>query len=376
MRRMPKVVGICGLSALLALAMAPAAEAHGDDHGHESTITVLKTGLSSPKGLAVNRDRNLVIGQGAFGPPGPVLEFDIRGRNSGTTTPLTDPANLTDVAVSPRDGTGWGITASDESAGVSAHLVHQLRDGTIKDVLDIAAYQATDPDPVDQDQPPNPTESNAYGLTVDRKGNALIADAAGNDVIRVTPDGVAVTVARFDIQDVSTDQLPADLPIPLPDPLPATIPAEAVPTTVTVGQDGAIYVGELKGFPFHTGSSNIWRIRPDAEGAWCSVEKPTDCSLCSSGYTAIQDIAFGSSGRLFVYELAKDGVLAFEAGMEPGGTFPPAVLLQVDKDHRGDRRTELAAGQLSQPGGVVVVNNDVYVTDGVFSDGRLSKIDD
>jgi len=101
---MPKVVGICGLSALLALAMAPAAEAHGDDHGHESTITVLKTGLSSPKGLAVNRDRNLVIGQGGFGPPGPpgpVLEFDLRGRNSGSTTPLTDPANLTDVASAP-----------------------------------------------------------------------------------------------------------------------------------------------------------------------------------------------------------------------------------------------------------------------------------
>ncbi len=50
------------------------------------------------------------------------------------------------------------------------------------------AYQATDPDPVDQDEPPLP-RSNAYGLTIAPNGDALVADAAGNDIVRVTPDG-------------------------------------------------------------------------------------------------------------------------------------------------------------------------------------------
>ena len=50
---------------------------------------------------------------------------------------------------------------------------HQLSDGSIVDVLDIPGYQAGDPDPVDHDDPPNPTESNPYGLAIARNGDAL-----------------------------------------------------------------------------------------------------------------------------------------------------------------------------------------------------------
>ena len=135
--------------------------------------------------------------------------------------------------------------------------------------------------------------------------------------------------------------------------------------------------GELKGFPFKTKSSNIWRIDSRAVGAWCSVNSPDPtkkCSLYRTGYTAIQDIAFGSS-KLYVYELAAAGVFAFEAGLAPGGQFPSAVLLQSSK-YRGAKPKELATGQLSQPGGVVVVDGDVYVTDSIFTGGRLLKIDD
>ena len=369
MRGKWKVAAACGISVVLVAAMAPAAAAAG---GKGSTLEVLlDQGLSSPKGLAVTQDRDLAIGQGAFGAPGPALVYDLRGKGAGSIYPVTDPKmplNLIDVAVSPKDGTGWGIQAG-ENGGT---LIHQLADGTIVDVLDIPAYQATDPDPVDMDQPPFPEESNAYGLTVDRKGNALVADAANNDLLRVTPDGKAVTVARFDVEMVATDMLPPDLPFPLPDPLPAAIPAEAVPTTVTIGQDGYIYVGELKGVPFRPGSSNIWRIKADAKEATCSVTAPVNCTLYASGFTAIQDIAFGSGSKLYVYELAKEGVFAFEGGLETGNV-PPAVLLAVDKGKNG-KRTELVKGQLSQPGGVVVVNNVVYVTDSIFTGGRLSKI--
>ena len=52
-------------------------------------------------------------------------------------------------------------------------------------MLDITAYQAGDPDPVDQDD--DPIESKPYGLTITPEGDALVADAAGNDIIKVTP---------------------------------------------------------------------------------------------------------------------------------------------------------------------------------------------
>ena len=239
--------------------------------------------------------------------------------------------------------------------------------------MGIAAYQKTDPDPFDHDDPPNPTESNPYGLAALKNGDALVTDAANNDLLRVTPKGKVTTVARFGPEDVSTDQVPPEALPPGTPALPPTLPTESVPTTVTIGPDGYAYVGELKGFPFHTGSSRIWRVNPWTKNALCSVSGSTKgCRTYAKGFTAIQDIAFDRrSGSVYVDELAKAGAFAFEAGLAPGGTFPPAVLLKV----RHGQRTELVPGQLSQPGGVAVNRRgQVFVTDHVFTGGRLSQV--
>jgi hypothetical protein len=349
---------VLGLAALAAVAMPSTASAHGGGHG--TRVRVLAEGLSSPKGIAVTSGGDPVVAQGAFGPPGPVLLFPQRGPDRGEAVPVTDPMGLIDVAISPKDGTGWGIGPGAEE---HVFLYHQLADGTIVTVLDITLYQEGDPDPTDQEGVP--TESNPYGLTVDRRGNALVADAAGNDLIRVTPDGHARTVARFDVEAIKTDHIPDGG-------LPETMMAEAVPTSVTIGPDGAIYVGELKGFPFRPGSSKVWRIDPRADGARCSVTSPSRwCTPYARGLTAIQDIAFSPRGhKLHVLELAKDGVLAFEAGFETG-EFPPAVLLELGRH----RRTELATGKLSQPGGIAFSRHGtLYATDGVFGNGRLLRV--
>jgi DNA-binding beta-propeller fold protein YncE len=347
LRRLAVAAAIIGLAGIA----APAAAAPPTNGVRE-----LITDLSSPKGVAVLPNGDPVVAQGAFGPPGPVLVLPLTGPGRGVPVEVTEPFGLVDVAISPLDGLGWGL-------GSDQVLYHELADGTIEAVLDVAAYQATDPDPVDQEG--IPTESNPYGLTVLPNGDALVADAAANDIVRVTPAGVATTLARFDVQTIATDHLPFPFPFP-------TLDAEAVPTTVTVGPDGAVYVGELKGFPFRPGTSNIWRIDPDAEGAWCSTAGSSGgCALHDDGYTAVQDIAFNpNNGRLYVLELAADGVLAFEAGFETG-QFPPGVLLEVSRNHV----RELAAGQLSQPGGIAIArNNKIYVTDGVFTSGRLLQV--
>lgn len=361
MRTKRLIVKAAAIGCLLALgvAAAPSASAHG---GGSTKVRVLAEGLSSPKGLATTGTGDPVVAQGAFGPPGPVLVFPQSGPDKGAAIPVTDPVNLTDVAISPIDGTGWGIGPGELPD--HAYLYHQLADGTIETVLDITAYQATDPDPVDQEGIAE--ESNPFGLTVDQLGNALIADAAGNDLIKVTPSGDATTVARFDLEAVETDHLPPEFGV-----FPPEITAEAVPTTVTIGPDGAIYVGELKGFPFRPGTSNVWRIDPHATGVLCSVNTPSQgCSVYRGGFTGIQDIAFGPDKKLYVLELAEGGVLAFEGGFETG-EFPPAVLLKTSSHGR----TELAAGQLSEPGGIAFGRGGkLYATDGTFSDGRLLRI--
>ena len=142
-----------------------------------------------------------------------------------------------------------------------------MADGTIEAVLNIVEYQVTDPDPVDQDD--FPEESNPYGLTVMPNGDALVADAAANDIIRVTPAGVATTVARFDLEvhlDTRTSRG-------------SLIPGDRRPRPCRrrsiVGPDGAIYVGRAEGLPVQRRARrHVWRIEPDADGASCSVNTP------------------------------------------------------------------------------------------------------
>ena len=54
------------------------------DAAKKKTINVLLEDLNSPKGLALNSFGDLVIAQGAFGPPDPVLVHVLAGRIAGT----------------------------------------------------------------------------------------------------------------------------------------------------------------------------------------------------------------------------------------------------------------------------------------------------
>ena len=357
-RRVASLVsaGVIIGAAFLGTAGPVAADDDDDDDDRRGRVQVLLRDLSSPKGIAINSKDSVVIGQGAFGPPAPAFEYFFKGPHRGTSTPLTEPVNLIDVAVTP-DGAGWGI-------GGDRVLYRQSPDGSIVAILDIVAYQAGDPDPYNVTD--DPGEANPYGLTALKSNDVLVADAANNDVIRVSPDGSAWTVARWTSRLVKTDRVG--------DPtLPSKLPAEGVPTSIAIGRDGYAYVGQLVGFPGRPGSAHIWRVNPNAEDAVCSVGKKThDCKSWKSGFTAIVDLAFNpKNGTLYVYQIAKRGWLAFEEGFVTG-TFPPAVLLEV---RRGHKPRELVKGKLREPGGVVVTRDGrIFVTDGMFSNGRLVRV--
>jgi hypothetical protein len=104
---------------------------------------------------------------------------------------------------------------------------------------------------------------------------------------------------------------------------------EAVPTSVTRGPDGALYVGELTGFPFPSGMARVWRVVPG--------EKPT---IYAKGFTSIIDLAFDGNGRLHVLEIAKNGLHS------PDRT---GALIRVEAD---GKHTELLHKQLTAPGGM------------------------
>lgn len=171
-------------------------------------------------------------------------------------------------------------------------------------------------------------QSNPYGLAPVSGGTFLVADAAGNTLLRVQADGEIELVALFTppsegggASDDPEDWLefPSDGGTPddpSDDPAGGSCYVQPVPNSVAVGDDGAIYVGELIGGAL--GVSRVWRIEPDAEDAVCPS---SECEMVLGGLTSIIDMTFGPDGYLYVVEYDEAGWLtSIGIGDPAGGT--------------------------------------------------------
>jgi len=193
--------------------------------------------------------------------------------------------------------------------------IYRVSNGTKTMIADLFAFEETnDPDGAGVD-------SNPYSVASLGGKAALVADAGGNDLLRVDNQGKIELVALFPNELVSTANFQELTGCPTLDCLPPAIPAQAVPTSVVVGADGYYYVSELKGFPAPTNASNIWRISPDASGAMCG-SSPDCMKLFDGGFTSIIDMAFGDNGMLYVAEIDELSWFAVEVvGGGVGGTI-------------------------------------------------------
>jgi hypothetical protein len=279
----------------------------------------------------------------------------------------------------------WGVTYALTGAGgepgapltPGSATLYKLRPGKSPlAVANIGAYQATDPDPDNTDGPAG--ESNPFGVAALNDGTVLVSDAAGNDLLRVWPNGKIKTVARLKPRVVN---VPAGLPAKDPEgnPLPPAgtpILSEDVATSVTVGSDGYWYVGELRGFPATPGTSQIWRIKPGSVNAVCDPTKPNkgNCKRYADGYTSIVDLAGGPRGTLAVVELAKISWFQWELG--GGAPVLGSLFLQFPgKHHKAGFKKELAKNQLYLPAGTDISRSGkVYVTSPIFGPGAVYKV--
>jgi hypothetical protein len=287
---------IAGAATALVLS-SPASPAfsniHDRHHDHDGDLRKVTDRLDGPRGVAaLGAGRTLVTeSDGTFSLVIERRHHRARTVKLGKIATRFAPA----VDVGPGGRVYLLTTGSDVGGAKNAARLFQWRPGwrSPREVADIAAYQKRDKDPYDLER--KPRESNPYGVEALDDGTVLVADAAGNDLLQVDHHGDIDTVARFKprkvkvpsglgTRDAEGSRLPA---------AGTWVKSESVPTSVTEGDDGYWYVGELRGWPATPGTSQIWRIRPGSEDEVCDPRDPRDrdCKRYADGLTSIVDLA-------------------------------------------------------------------------------------
>ena len=201
-------------------------------------------------------------------------------------------------------------------------------------------------------------ESNPYKVTNEGYGSVLVADAAGNSLVRVV-GGQVSTVAVLPAINQKLDKptlrkevrrINRKLERQGKDPIPVdsldscigeTYASNPVPTDVEIGPDGKAYVSTLPGFPELPGYSRVFRVNRNT-GAVHTVAK---------GFTGGTDLAVADDGTIYVAEL-----FAFQVSrIAPGDTSATSSTFvecptAVELNSQGE--VLVAQGGICGPGGV------------------------
>jgi hypothetical protein len=340
-------------------------------------LTLIASGLDNPRGLAFGPEGALYIteagrggngadghciesiefgGQGCFGLTGAVTRL-WEGQQERIVTGIHSIANpdTGGLAAGPHDIAFDGQDAyvvvggcfAGPLGGSCGELIRLEPDGTWTTVADLGAYEiANNPD----GSPPPvtfnpyavlslPDQDKSHARSVARQSR-IVADAGGNDLLRIDPKGEISTLAVFPQRLVTA---PPFLGLP-----PGTqVPMQSVPTSVAHGPDGALYVGELTGFPFPLGAARIYRLVPG--------EEP---QIYAEGFTNIIDLVFEDDGSLLVLEHAKNSLLSADQ---------TGALIRLKPD---GSRTTLASTGLIRPTAVVIGFDALYISNcGVCAGG-------
>ncbi len=394
-RRAGAVAGLLALAVVTALGGAATAAPSGSKSpsqamadaakgsGGSGRLKVVAEGLDNPRGIGFGPDGALYVaesgsggaGRCVAGPEGADVCF---GRSGGVTriTKRSQQRVLSGLPSVAEEGgvaatgpvdlgfSGWtgyllvgnpgGGTESREQFGPAARRFGKLLKVDLRGIRSVADFprfeELNNPDKGAGVPPgePGAIDSNPNGLLV-RKGAQYVTDAGGNDLLKVDHKGRVSLVAVFPTQVV-----PAPPGIPG---LPPELEAQAVPTTVVKGPDGAFYVGQLTGFPFPVGGASVFRVVPGH-----------DPEVFAGGFTNIIDIAFDKRGRLYVLEIATGGLLN-----TPPDQLPAGRLVRVNRD---GSQTTLASEGLNAPGGFVLGHGAAYITNNsILSDaGQVVKV--
>ena len=195
-RRASAAVAVAGALVLGVALVAPVAAAG-------PTIAVVASGLDNPRGISSGPDGRIVVaeagrggaGAGGFGLSGRIVEIDhgrVRVLLAGLPSIISPEGEVSGpVGVSSTWFGRTSVTIGGGPQDVDGRFDSLLKTnrGHARTVADIQAFRNVHPDTTDLDQPPNPTDSNAYGVAALSRGRTLVTDAAGNDLLLVDVHG-------------------------------------------------------------------------------------------------------------------------------------------------------------------------------------------
>ena len=293
---------------------------HGDGGGGSSEPVVLTNGLNNPRQLSLVKDKVLLIAEAGSGgsacssggPEGPICIGDT-GSVGGVLFPQggsnREHAELFTGLISGAGPDGSfavgpdGVSQRDFHspiyvqetfappdvipAGLPGEQSGKLLAGepfeSLHEVADITAFeQAHDPDGQGPDSDP-------YAV-VARKHDQLVADAAGNDILRVDKHG-NVSLFHLFPNVVNSVTTTASGDWPGYDPTPEFPGANFVPTSIAIGKHGDVYVGGLSSLL--PGQAEV-AVLDGHSGA---------LKQTLTGFTGVSGLAVDHHGTLYVSQL-------------------------------------------------------------------------
>jgi fermentation-respiration switch protein FrsA (DUF1100 family) len=332
-----------------------------------SQIEVVASGLESPRKLSFGPDGALYVaeagrgGTGASVPspsiPGASLFYGATGAITRIQNGKVEPVvtGLPSLAL-PDGSDASGVSDIEFDADGNAYAIVGLASNpanrdTLLQVPDFSQLIAIDNfdggaswtrlrdfGAYEQDNNPDGQDviTNLYDFLIE-DNTAYVVDAGANDLLSQRAFGGELNLEAVFPSSTTTNPTTGE---------PVVI--QPVPTSVAVGPDGALYVGQLTGFPFQPGTAQIYRINEAGQP-----------DVYAEGFTNIIDLAFDRSGGLYVLEYDADGILN---GSDAGS------LIYLSPD--GQTRTTITDDLVSPTGLEIGSDGKLYVSNKGFVAGQ------
>ena len=330
----------------------------------------IATGLAGPLQLAVAPDGSVYVGQAFAGlltqvgdptplavvPDGEVAGVDVtpNGRLVYTSSQYDQDgvATATNLSMVKQNGTTTELAdllALEQRRNPDAVNSYGFQDLTPECSATLAELKASlPPDVAEQVPDPDPytgiVDSHPYAVAALNDGRAVVADAAGNDLVLVNGSGQPKVLTVLPPQPLTVPTGAAE-GLGLPECVEgATYNFEPVPTDVEVGPDGMLYVTTLPGGPEGPElgpRGSVYRVDPRSGAA----------TRIATGFLTATNLAVAPDGTVYVAEL-----YAGQVSKVVGGAPQPVVGVPL-------------------PAGLEYHDGKLFVSYDVFGNGSIATIE-